>query len=105
MRAMFLEHRKKDLGNPVIAPPPHDPALFVRVQYLIGVESLINVGCHFGPDDLPARVWDELIAMNIERSFMDRLVDHRRETKREVDHAVEKAHQVTGLPRAGESLF
>ena len=69
-----MEQRKKRLPKD-LKPPEHDTALFVRVRYLIWVESMINIGCHFGPDDLPMDVWDQLLALHYERAFVDRLVE------------------------------
>jgi hypothetical protein len=101
----MLESRAKDLGTPPIEPPAHDRALVVRIQYLVRIESLINVGCHFGPDDLPARVWDELIAMALERQFVDRLVDYRRDRQSSQETALNKARQQVGLPPPGGTIF
>jgi hypothetical protein len=101
----MLEGRKKELGDPVVEPPEHNRALLARVQYLVRLESLINVGCKFGPNDLPARVWDELLAMALERQFMDALVEHRRERSRAQETAISKARQQTGLPGPGQTIF
>jgi hypothetical protein len=101
----MLEGRKKELGEPAIEPPAHNKALMGRVQFLVRLESLINVGCKFGPNDLAPHVWDELLAMALERQFMESLVDHRRERARAQDSAVSKARQQTGLPQPGQTIF
>lgn len=101
----MLESRKKELGDPAIEPPPHNTTLLVRIQYLVRLESLINVGCKFGPDDLPARVWDELLAMALERQFVDTLVEWRRDRQRAQERSVSKARQQTGLPGPGQTIF
>jgi len=76
-----------------------------RIQFLLRIESLINVGCKFQPDDLPPRVWDELVAMALERQFVDRLVDKRRAKGRQQDRAIQQARTQTGLPPPGGTLF
>jgi hypothetical protein len=76
-----------------------------RIQFLLRIESLINVGCKYQPDDLPPRVWDELIAMALERQFVDRLVDQRRNKNRQQDRAINQARKQTGLPPPGGTLF
>jgi len=85
--------------------PEHDTALFIRVRYLIWVESLITIGCHFGPNDLPADVWDQLLVLNIERSFVDRLVQQQGEKNRKEEGELNKARAVTGAPAPGGTLF
>jgi hypothetical protein len=76
-----------------------------RVQFLLRLESLIQIGCKYQPDDLPPRVWDELLAMALERQFVDRLVEHRRAKGRREEQAVNKARQATGLPPPGGTVF
>jgi hypothetical protein len=105
VRAWLLEGRKKELGDPPVEPPAHNRGLMKRVQFLLRIESLINVGCTFRPDDLPPRVWDELIAMALERQFVDRLVDRRRSNQRSQDQAVNAARRQTGLPPPGSTIF
>lgn len=66
---------------------------------------MINVGCHFGPDDLAADVWDGLMALAMERQFMDRLVEQRREKHREQEGEKNKARAATGIPPPGGTIF
>ncbi len=77
----------------------------VRIQFLVRVESMINVGCKFGPNDLPMHVWDELQAMALERQFVDQLIDRRRERRRKQEHAESSARSQTGLPQPGQTIF
>lgn len=86
-------------------PPPHDPAAMVRVQFLVRIESLVNVGCHFGPDDLPPAVWDELIAYAIERAYIERILDQRRERHSEEQSVANEARTATGAPPPGGTIF
>ena len=101
----MLQQREEDLGEPVIEPPEHDTALFPRVRYLIWTESMINIGCHYGPGDLTPETWDQLLTLNLERSFVDRLVQHRRDTKQEDEVNVGKARAQTGIPGPGGNIF
>lgn len=98
-----MEQRKQDLHG--LEPPRHDRTAMARVHYLMRLESLINVGCKFRPDDLPASVWDELIAMALERAFVDKLVDQQREKHRREDTAMSKARAATGTPPPGQTMF
>lgn len=98
-----MEQRAKDLGE--LEPPPHDRIGFLRVHFLIRVESLINVGCKFRPDDFPAHVWDELIALALERAFVDRLVDQQRRRSQEQEHQLSRARAATGVPPPGGTIF
>lgn len=66
---------------------------------------MINVGCKFGPNDLPAHVWDELIAMALERAFVDKLVERRRDKRHREESAINKARQQTGVPAPGQTIF
>ena len=105
---MLLEHYAKQFqqyGGPPTAVPPHDQAAFVRVGYLLRLESLINVGCHFGPSDLPAQVWHELIVLNIERAYIDRVLDKRREKHSKEETALSEARSATGIPQPGGTIF
>lgn len=101
-----MEQRKKDLeGDKPLEPPVHDRVGFRWIQHLIRLESLINVGCHFGPDDLSPETWDGLIAMALERQFIDRLVEKRREQRKKFEDGLDKARAATGVPPPGQSLF
>lgn len=75
------------------------------MKYLVRLESLINVGCKFRPDDLPPGVWDELIALALERAFVDKLVRQRQEKKSDQDREMSKARAATGLPQPGGTIF
>lgn len=88
-----------------VEPPEHDTALTIRVRYLVWVESLISIGCHFGPSDLPPMVWDQLLVMNIERGFVDRLVEKRRDKQQKEETDMNRARQATGVPAPGGNLF
>lgn len=103
-----MEQRKK-LLSATLSPPEHDTTLLVRVRYLIWVESMINIGCHFGPDDLTAATWDQLFVLNIERSFVDRLVEHHRDKDRQqqdgLQDGLNKARAHSGAPPPGGTMF
>lgn len=86
-------------------PPEYDSAWMYRVRYLIWVESLVNVGCKFRPDDLAPDVWDQLMALSMERSFLDRLIEERREKQHKEDVAINKARAATGHPPPGGTIF
>jgi hypothetical protein len=105
IRAWLLECRAKELGNPPVEPPAHNRLGMARIQFLVRVESLINVGCKYGPNDLPARVWDELVTMALERQFVDRVIDQRRARNQRQEQAMGKARQQTGLPNPGGTIF
>lgn len=77
----------------------------LRVRWLIRLESLINVGCKFGPNDLDPDTWDELIAMALERQFVDRLVAVRREKNQHQESKLRETRQATGVPQPGGTLF
>lgn len=101
-----MEQRKKDLrGETPLEPPEHDRSAFRWIQHLVRLESLINVGCHFGPNDLSPETWDALIAMALERQFIDRLVEHRQKKRQEFDAQLDKARAATGVPPPGRTLF
>lgn len=100
-----MEARKKELGEPTIEPPEHDRRLMGRVQFLLRVESRINVGCKYQLDDLPMHVWDELVAMALERQYVDRIVDKRRSRRGQQDRALAQARKQTGLPPPGGTIF
>lgn len=85
--------------------PPLDPELIPRLRYLAWVESMINVGCHFGPGDLEAATWDQLIALALERQFVEALLADRRESKGQQDAATDKARAEVGIPKPGGTLF
>lgn len=102
---MLARQREKDLKDPPLPLAPFDGRLMARVDFLVRTESKINVGCHYGPDDLPAHVWDELIVLSIERSRMDRILEKRRDKDRGQSAELSKARQATGTPAPGQTLF
>jgi hypothetical protein len=77
----------------------------VRVRYLVRLESMVNVGCKFGPNDLPADVWDQLVTLAMERAFVDRLVQKRHDRQGHENRAMGKARATTGVPPPGGTLF
>lgn len=85
--------------------PEHEPSLTPRLMFLLRIESYINVGAKYGPNDLEPQTWDHLLVLASERAFMDRLLDKRREGRRGNDAAMQKARQQTGLPAPGGTLF
>jgi hypothetical protein len=85
--------------------PPHDPDLRRRIGFLIRLESMVNVGCKFGPNDLTPDTWDQLVALALERQFVQGLLDRRREKKGETEHRNKEAHRQTGIPAPGGTFF
>lgn len=79
-----------------------------RVRFLVRVESTINVGCKYGPNDLAPEVWSDLILLAQERQWMDRLVQafHRQlsETKQAEQAALTSLRADAGVS-TGRSLF
>jgi hypothetical protein len=98
--------------GPRVEPEPTAPE-GVRVRYLVHLESMVNVGCKFGPNDLDPDTWGELVALAIERARMDRLIhaakDKAREggakETRETEEALRASREQLGIPGAGKSLF
>lgn len=85
--------------------PEYDAALVPRVAFLLRVEGLINIGCKYGPNDLEPQTWDHLLILGSERSFVDRVVDGRRNKDRQSNAALSKARAQTGVPAPGGTLF
>ena len=56
-----------------------DPLFVVRLQHLVRLEAMHNVGCTFGPNDLSPYEWDELIVLAQERQRMDEAVRKHRD--------------------------
>lgn len=105
---MLFESRRAQFekdGGKLPALPPHDPTLQVRIAYLFRLKALIDVGCHFAPDDLPPAVWDELILLEGEKALVDRVLDKRRDQKGREDREMGKARAQTGVPPPGGTLF
>ena len=103
----MLEQRRREFdehgGMPTV--PAYDPDLLPRLHYLMWVESMVNVGCHFGPNDLEASTWDQLIALAVERQFVEKILSDRRDKRGQQDVAADKARQQTGIPKPGATLF
>lgn len=92
--------------------PPADPVFYRRLGYLTKLESLVNVGCAFGPNDLDPRTWNELIMFAMERQRMDEKVRKAQDRKAdrgkappEQETAFRAARKELGVPEAGASLF
>ena len=82
-----------------------DPLFVVRLQHLVRLEAMHNVGCTFGPNDLSPYEWDELIVLAQERQRMDEAVRKHRDKSRSADQTVATARKDTGVPAPGASLF
>lgn len=85
--------------------PAYDRALLVRVSYLTRIESMVNVGCKFAPDDLDPSTWDQLIAVALERQFVEELLRKRREKKGETNTQQQAARRQAGVPAPGGTIF
>jgi hypothetical protein len=78
------------------------------------VESMINVGCKFGPNDLAPDAWDHLILLAQERQWIRKKVDdQKKKTKAgpeaglttEGKAAIQKQRRELGIPPPGQSIF
>jgi hypothetical protein len=89
--------------------PEPDPSIGRRLSYLTRLESLLTLGCKVGLDDLPVRVWDELLILASERQRMDAVVREARDESRakdvEADRKIAAARKESGVPPPGVSLF
>lgn len=99
--------------GPRLEREPTSPEM-VRVRYLVHLESMVNVGCKFGPNDLDPQSWEELICLAMERSRIDRLVTAAKDREREggapkatpAEAAALRANrEQLGVPAAGQSLL
>lgn len=79
-----------------------------RVRHLVHIESMVNVGCKFGPNDLDPATWEELIWLAMERGRMDRLVNAAKDRNRDAgakdpkeEDALRKARELGGAGSAG----
>lgn len=90
-------------------PDEIDGPFLTRFRHIVRLESMINVGCKFGPDDLDFGQWDDLITLAIERQWMDRQVDEQRDRIRDAakkaEAALTEARKESGVPPPGQSLF
>ena len=102
---MLVEQREKDLGEPALLVAATTGRARERVRFLIHIESLVNVGCKYGPDDLPAHVWDELVTLSVERMRLERIIDRRRERQRTQNQQEMAARDKAGTPQPGQTLF
>lgn len=95
--------------------PPLDDSYLRRMKHLIRLESMINVGCKFGPNDLLPDDWDGLIVLAQERQWMHTKLDEARDKrdKKGKDHPVDSEAQKKideqrkelGIPAPGQSIF
>ena len=95
--------RDQDLDGPL------DLRWFGWVRHLVRLESMIAVGCTFGPNDVSWEEWDGLVTLNIERHAMRTRVDEfRREldkADREVAEQMAAVQKAAGHATTGQSLF
>jgi|PlaIllAssembly_1097288.scaffolds.fasta_scaffold19329_4 hypothetical protein len=86
-----------------------DTTLTPRVRHIVRLESMVNVGCKFGPNDLKPDQWRDLIVLAQERNWIDERVQEHREKAREeqaqIDKAMAEARKASGVPSPGQSLF
>jgi hypothetical protein len=86
-----------------------DSHLLPRIRHLVRLESMINVGCKFRPDDLTWEQWEELSVLSQERAWMDEKVREYdadlREKKSEVQQKIHEHRKKAGLPAPGKSIF
>jgi len=52
-----------------------------RLRFLLRIQSMVNVGCTFGPNDLDPRTWSELIMLALEQQRMQDLLREGRDRK------------------------
>jgi hypothetical protein len=95
-----------------------DSVYYPRVKYLYRIESMIAVGCKFGPDDLDPATWTGLITISSERQKLLDKISERRKVEHQkgedpiasgVDAEGKKkiadARTEMGIPPPGVSLF
>jgi len=135
IRAVLLESHKLDLGCPTeekcqlivlqgltacggcskyvdIPIPEFDTLLITRLKLVVRWESLVNVGCKFGPNDLSPRQWNDLIMLAQERQYVDEQIRRLRDggkgsSKLPGDATVRlvEGRKKAGIPGPGQSLF
>ena len=137
MRRALYQSRKYDLGCPktgqcsvfqrlggekdcgpdngcqhFLSPAEEIPATWAirRLVFLTRLESMVNVGCKFAPNDLDPRTWSELVMLALERQRMEDLLRKGRDTKRdkpspEAEAAFRASRKELGMPEGGGSLF
>jgi hypothetical protein len=136
MRAVLYERHKYDLDCPTeekchlfanhggykacsgcpkelkVKPPELDERYLPRVKYLARIDNMISIGCKFGPNDLPPEVWDQLILLAQERSWIREKVDKQKNKRdpnsglsKEGKAALEKQRKELGVPAPGQSIF
>jgi len=83
-----------------------------RANYFFRIESMINVGCKFAPDDLSPDTWDGLIMIARERQRIMNLVDDQRrkgdENEKlppEQQKRVAEVRKEMKIPPPGKSVF
>lgn len=90
-------------------PDTFDARFIPRVKHITRLESLINIGCKFGPNDLEPDQWRDLVILATERQWIQQRVQEFRDTLRGQDANVADAQkavrQAAGLPAPGQSLF
>jgi len=90
-------------------PEEVDHRALTRIRHLTRLESMINVGCTFGPDDLSYEQWSDLIILATERQWMDARIEEQRDrirdAKQKADAAMTEARKQSGTPPPGQSLF
>lgn len=91
---------------------PFESAYAPRIKFISRIESMINVGCKFGPNDLAPEIWTELIVLAQERSWVQGEIDRqRRENKEAVQvdplaqKELDKVRREQGIPPVGQSIF
>lgn len=80
------------------------------MAFLVKLESMIAVGCKFGPDDLPMRAWEELIWLRLERDRLDEIIRNRKDGKVDdlppaLQQQRNEVRKMDGIPPPGQSLF
>lgn len=89
--------------------PDPDPRCLLRLRHIVRLESLIQVGCKFGPNDLTPDQWRDLIILAQERNWIDERVQaHREQLRKEqeqIDRALAEARRQSGIPPPGQSIF
>lgn len=95
--------------TPVEPLPP--PVAGARLRYLTQIESMVAVGCKFGPDDLTPRTWQELIWLRLERDRMDDLIRGAKDREpaaalpAEQQTRQNEIRRIDNIPPPGQSLF
>lgn len=84
-----------------------DPDHLPYINHLSRIQSMINVGCKFGPDDLEPQVWDGLIAIAMEKKWIQDRIDAKTKgpLPQDSQQKVVEARAKDKIPQPGGTIF